>query len=127
VKRRRSLGWGLRGAARQKFQATSLPEPWATSAAGRAGSLILRAQGDLPISLPIADHLDLPWLTAHRTVLDVVLPRAAGRIDVDVHFLAAIGAARPGVLTHHVKVADHPRREPRGGGRSRSVCPTLTW
>lgn len=51
--------------------------------------LLLR-DGDCRLSFTIVSHRHLPRLAAHRAILDVILRRAAARIEGDADLLGAI-------------------------------------
>src|SRR5438876_10220386 len=60
-----------------------------------AGALLIgRSQCRAPRPRPILRHFDLPWLTAHGTVLHEDLAVSATLVDVELDGFAAIPAAQ---------------------------------
>ena len=63
-------------------------------AANVIASLVRGAKNRVPIAFSVSSDRDLPRLTAHGAVLDILLTRSATLIDVELDLLTAIGTTR---------------------------------
>jgi hypothetical protein len=57
-------------------------------------SLVRGAKNRAPIAFSVSSEGDLPRLTAHGAVLDILLTRSATFIDVELDLLTAVGTTR---------------------------------